>query len=199
MAAIYSDSREQKKFFAKWGRPCMARFMVLPGFKGVSIEPTIVPGLTGADDQRLYPLYDECVRRDIPISITMSAILQASERLPYEHGAPAQIYQMAIDFPDLDVHVAHGAWPWVMDMIGIAFTCRNIWLSPDQYMVPSLPGAELYAKAAASYLSERTLFGSSYPFKPLLPMVNAYHAWNWPKSVEQKIFSENALKLMRMK
>ncbi len=174
------------------------RFMALPGFKGVSIEPTIAPGISGADDRRIYPLYDECVRRNIPISITMSAILQASEHRPYEQGSPAQLYKVAIDFPKLDVHVAHGAWPWVMEMVGVAFTCRNIWLSPDQYMVPPLPGAGEYAKAA-SYLSERVLFGSSYPFKPLSPMVEAYRAWNWPKLVEHQIFGENALRLMRMK
>lgn len=177
----------------------VAQFIALPEFRGVSIEPSIAPGFTGADDRRLYPLYDHCERRGIPISITLSAILQASERRPIEYGAPAQLYRVAIDFPALALHVAHAAWPWVMDMIGVAFTCPNIWLSPDQYLVPPLPGAELYAKAAVSYFPERTLFGTAYPFKPLSPMLDAYRAWNWPKSVEQKIFGENALRLMRMK
>ena len=177
----------------------VARFTALPEFKGVSIEPSIAPGFTGADDRRLYPLYDECQQRGLPVSVTLSGILQASERRPIEYAAPRQLYQVAIDFPDLVLHVAHAAWPWAMEMIGVAFTCRNVWLSPDQYLVPELPGAELYAKAALNYFSDRTLFGTAYPFKPLAPLVDAYRQWQWPKSVEQKIFSENALRLMRMK
>ena len=177
----------------------VAKFMSLREFKGVSIEPTIAPGFTGADDRRLYPLYDECQRRGAPVSITLSAILQASERRPFENGAPRQLYQVATDFPDLALHVAHAAWPWAMEMIGVAFTCRNVWLSPDQYLVPPLPGAELYAKAALNYFSDRTLFGTAYPFKPLAPLVAAYRQWNWPAAVERKIFSENALRLMHMK
>jgi len=175
------------------------QFIARPGFKGVSIEPSIAPGFTGADDKRLYPLYDECQRIGVPVSITLSAILQASERRPIEHGAPAQLYRVALDFPKLAIHVAHAAWPWVLEMIGVAFTCPNVWLSPDQYLVPPLPGAELYAKAAANYFPDRTLFGTAYPFKPLSEMVTAYRSWNWPKALEQQILGENALRLMQMK
>lgn len=177
----------------------VTRFIAQPAFKGVSIEPSIAPGYTGADDRRLYPLYEDCQRRSIPISVTLSAVLQASERRPIEHAAPRQLYQVALDFPALALHVAHAAWPWTMEMIGVAITCRNVWLSPDQYLVPTLPGAEQYAKAALNYFPDRTLFGTAYPFKPLAPMVSAYRGWNWPQLVERKILGENALRLMRMK
>ncbi|MPZ46827.1 MAG: amidohydrolase family protein [Betaproteobacteria bacterium] len=169
------------------------------GFKGVSLEPSIAPGFTGTDDKRLYPLYDDCQQRDIPISITLSAILQASEGRPVEYGTPIQLYRVALDFPKLAIHVAHAAWPWVMEMIGVAFTRPNIWISPDQYLLPPLPGAQLYAQAAVNFFQDRTLFGTAYPFKPLPEMVSAYRSWNWPKLIEQQILSENALRLMRMK
>ena len=172
-------------------RRCMAR----PGFKGISIEPTIAPGFSSAADPRLFALYDECQRIGAPVSITLSAILQASERCAFDHGKPAQIYDVARMFPKVTLHVAHAAWPWVMDMIGVAFTCPNVWLSPDQYLVSTLPGAELYAKAAASYFPERMLFGTAYPFKPLAPMVAAYRSWQWPAPIERKILGENALRL----
>lgn len=171
---------------------------VARGFKGVSIEPSIAPGFTGADDRRLYPLYEACVRAKIPVSITLSAILQASERRPIEYGAPTQLYRVAQDFPSLAIHVAHAAWPWVMEMIGVAFTCPNVWLSPDQYLVPQLPGSDVYAKAAVDYFPDRTLFGTAYPFKPLPQMVAAYRSWNWPSELERKILGGNALRLMQL-
>ncbi len=174
------------------------RCMAWPGFKGISIEPTIAPGFTSAADRRLFALYEECERIGAPVSITLSAILQVSERCPFDHGMPRQIYDVARAFPRLALHVAHGAWPWVMDMIGVAFTCPNVWLSPDQYLVPPLPGAQLYAKAALTYFPDRTLFGTAYPFKPLPQMVAAYRSWQWPAAVERKILGENALRLMHM-
>jgi predicted TIM-barrel fold metal-dependent hydrolase len=177
----------------------LKHFIARPGFKGVSIEPSIAPGFTGADDPRLYPLYDECQRIGAPISITLSAILQASEHRPIENGTPTQIYRVAQDFPRLAIHVAHAAWPWVLEMIAVCFTCRNVWLSPDQYLVPQLPGSEQYAKAAVNYFPDRTLFGTAYPFKPFAEMVSAYRSWNWPQACEQQILGENALRLMQMK
>src|SRR4051794_1910178 len=54
------------------------RWMRIPAFKGVSIEPSIslTEDIRRADDRRLYPIYEECVRRDIPINISISALLQ---------------------------------------------------------------------------------------------------------------------------
>lgn len=176
------------------------RCLAMPEFRGVSIEPTVsrLPDLAGADDRRLYPIYEECQRLDAPISITLSAILQVSARAPYERSSPVQLYQVAQDFPRLDIHVAHAAWPWVMEMIGVAFTCPRVWLSPDQYLIEQIGGADEYVKAANNYFADRTLFGSAYPAKPLPHMVNAYRKWPWNEGVEAKVMGQNARRLMRL-
>lgn len=175
------------------------RCLSWPRFQGVSIEPTIAPGVQGVDDRTLYPLYELCQDARCPVSITLSAVLQASERRPFDLGAPSRLYRVALDFPRLDIHVAHAAWPWVDEMIGVAFVCPNVWLSPDQYLVPTLPGARRYAQAACSYFQDRTVFGTAYPFKPLAPMVAAYRSWSWPPHLTRRILGENALRLMRLK
>ncbi len=182
---------------------CLAeirRCLALPGFKGVSIEPTVSrdPSLAGADDARLFPIYEECQRLRVPVSISLSAILQVSAHAPYEAGAPSQVYRVALEFPHLDIHVAHAAWPWVMEMIGVAFTCPRVWVSPDQYLIEQIPGADEYVKAANNYFADRTLFGSAYPAKPLPEMVAAYRRWPWAPGVQNKVLGENALRLMRM-
>lgn len=170
------------------------------GFKGVSIEPSIArdPSYALADDQRLYPIYEECVRLDIPVNISLSAVLQSTVGRPYELGNPTQIYKVAKDFPKLDIHVAHAAWPYVMEMIGVCFVCPNVWLSPDQYMIRMVPAAQEYVKAANHYFKDRTVFGTSYPSKPLKPMVDAYSDWDWAPGVREKVLHENARRLMRI-
>lgn len=176
------------------------RCLALPGFKGVSIEPTVSrdPTITAADDRRLYPIYEECQRLDVPINITLSAILQVSVKAPYQAATPLQVYQVALDFPRLDIHVAHAAWPSVMEMIGVAFACPRVWVSPDQYLIEQIPGAEQYVLAANNYFADRTLFGSAYPAKPLPEIVAAYRRWHWADGVQAKVLGENARRLMRM-
>jgi predicted TIM-barrel fold metal-dependent hydrolase len=182
---------------------CLAeikRCKALPGFKGASIEPATARGESSiwANDRRLYPIYEECVKLGWPINITLSAALQMNPGRPYEYSSPVQLYDVAKDFPKLDIHVGHGAWPWVMEMIGVAFVCPNIWPSPDQYLIQAIPGAQEYVAAANNYFQDRMLFGTAYPSKPLLPMVKCYREWDWAPGVLDQVFSSNALRLMKM-
>jgi len=138
------------------------------------------------------------VRRQVPINITLSAQLQARLGRPYEDSSPLQLYGVARRFPKLVIHVAHAAWPYVMDMIGVTFVCPNIWLSPDQYMVKKLPGAEEYAKAVNNYFYDRACFGTAYPSRPHDKMVQEYQELGFSDEVYAKVMGKNALRLMKM-
>lgn len=182
---------------------CLAeirRCAKISGFKGISIEPAIARGEKSfwAYDRRFYPIYEECVRLDLPVNITLSGILQMNPGRPYEYASPIQIYRVAKDFPKLDIHVAHGGWPCVMDMIGVAFVCPRVWLSPDQYFVKMIPAAHEYWKAANHYFQDRTLYSSNYPSRPHREMIQAYAEWDWAPGVLDRVMGQNALRLMRM-
>jgi len=176
------------------------RCLKLPGFKGVSIEPPISKNLNlhKSDDPLLDPIYEDCVRRQVPINITLSAQLQARLGRPYEDSSPLQLYGVARRFPKLVIHVAHAAWPYVLDMIGVTFVCPNVWLSPDQYMVKKLPGAEEYAKAVNNYFYDRACFGTAYPSRPHGKMVQEYQELGFSDEVYAKVMGKNALRLMKM-
>lgn len=176
------------------------RCLRLPGFKGISIEPPISkdPSIHGPADPRLYPIYEECTRRGVPLNITLSAQLQSRLGRPYEHSSPIPLFKVAKDFPKLIIHVAHAAWPYVMDMIGVAFVCPNVWISPDQYMVKRLPGAEDYAKAIQNYFQDRACFGTAYPSRPFLPLIKEYQELGFSADVYEQVMATNALRLMGM-
>lgn len=183
-----------------WCLKEIRRCLAMPGFKGVSIEPPISkdPTIQRPDDPRLYPIYEACTKLDVPLNITLSAQLQSRLSRPYEDSSPLPLYRIAKDFPKLTIHVAHAAWPYVMEMIGVCFVCSNVWLSPDQYMVKRLPGAEEYAKAVNNYFQERTVFGTAYPSRPHDKMVEDYKALGFSNDVFERVMWKNALRLMRM-
>lgn len=175
------------------------RCMRIPGFVGVSIEPCASRTPMLADDRRLAPIYEACQQREIPISVSLSNLLCHTAGSSYSYSSPLPLYQVAIDFPKLKIIVSHGAWPWVRELLGIAFVCSNVWVSPDLFMVGvNMPGADEYVKAANMYLSDRTLFGTNYPTRPLVESVQTFAQWSFAPGVKEKILCKNALRVMKI-
>lgn len=163
------------------------------GFRAINIEPGSYPLPLMVDDRRLYPIYAQCEDADIPVIIMAGG--SAGPDLSYTE--PAHLDRVAADFPNLKIVVSHGGWPWVHQVLHIAFRRPNIYLSPDQYLA-NLPGSDDYIKAADGFLADRFLYASSYPFTP----VTGYSAWFRrlpikPEAME-KILYKNAAKLLKL-
>ncbi len=138
------------------------------GFKLINIEPGAYPVPMYADDRRLYPLYGHCEDRGVPIILMVGGT--AGPDLSYSD--PIRTDLVLADFPQLQVVVAHGGWPWVTQILHLAFRRPNLWLSPDMYF-SRMPGWEEYVRAADSFLADRMLYASSFPFCP----VHDYKTW----------------------
>jgi len=169
-----------------------------PVIKGISIEPTLSAGYVHAADEKLFPIYELCANLGLPVNVTLSAPLQLASPEPMEKMHPHHLVKVAKAFPRLSIHVGHAAWPLNREMIAVAVSCPNIWVSPDQYLISKFPGSEDFAKAALHLLPRRVLFGSCYPFKPLKESVNAYKAWGFPAALQEAIFRGNAQRLMNL-
>jgi len=184
----------------QWWIEEINRCAKLQGCKGVSIEPTqaISYATRTAGDRRLYPIYEECQRLELPLSISLSGLFQAKPHLRLHDASPATLFQVARDFPALQIVCSHAGWPFVTDMIALAFTRKNVWISPDLYMSPELPFSHEYLKAANHSFSNRTLFGTAYPVRDVREMVQMYRRLDWIPGVLDKVLSMNALRLMKM-
>jgi hypothetical protein len=138
------------------------------GFRAINIEPGSYPLPMHADDRRLYSIYGLCEDLCMPVILMVGGT--AGPDLSYSD--PIRTDRVLADFPKLDVVVAHGGWPWVNEILHVAFRRPNLWLSPDMYF-SRMPGWEEYVKAADGFLAERMLYASSFPFCP----VKDYKAW----------------------
>jgi predicted TIM-barrel fold metal-dependent hydrolase len=175
------------------------RCLAWRGFVGASIEPVASNPPLKCGDRKLYPIYDHCQTRGVPISITLSNLMAVMGNAPIEYSSPLPLYQVARDFPKLDIVISHGAWPWVQEVLGLAFCHANIYVSPDLYMVgTNIPGAVDYIRAANMYIPDRLLFGTAYPSRPLVESVAAFDAWEFAPGVKERVLGLNALRMMRM-
>ncbi|MEQ1775053.1 MAG: amidohydrolase family protein [Burkholderiales bacterium] len=132
------------------------------GFKGVTIEPGAYPVPLYADDRRLYPIYAHLEDRNVPTVIMTGG--NAGPDLSYSD--PVTLDRVAADFPNLRIVVSHGNWPWVSEILHVAYRRGNVSLSPDMYF-HNMPGMDDYLKAANSWMSERFFFATAYPLAPL--------------------------------
>lgn len=138
------------------------------GLKGINLEPGAYPLPLYADDRRLYPIYAYCEDKGIPVTVMAGG--SAGPDLSYTY--PVHIDRVAADFPNLRLAISHGAWPWVQEILHVAFRRPNLYISPDQYLC-NMPGMNDYLIAANGFLSDRFLYASSYPFIS----VREYAAW----------------------
>lgn len=164
---------------------------VKAGFKLVNIEPGSYPVPMYADDRRLYPIYAHC--EDLKVPVIMMVGGTAGPDLSYSD--PIRTDRVLADFPQLNVVVAHGGWPWVTEILHIAFRRPNMYLSPDMYF-SRMPGWEEYVKAADTFLADRTLYASSFPFCPVRDYKEWFERLPIRRENLEKVMGGNAKRLL---
>lgn len=157
------------------------------GFVAINVEPGAQTVPMPVDDRRLYPIYAHC--EDTRVPIIMLAGGNAGPDL--ESTVPVALDRMLADFPRLKVAAAHGGWPWVHQVIHIAFRRPNLYLSPDMYLV-NMPGVTDYVRAADGFLCERFIYGSSFPLCPAKATLDWFNTLPIGAANKQRILHDNA-------
>lgn len=163
------------------------------GFKGVNIEPGAYPVPIYPDDRRLYPIYAHCEDREISVIIMAGG--NAGPDLSYSF--PVHLDRVAGDFPQLRIVVSHGGWPWVSEILHVAFRRSNVYVSPDMYLHEA-PGWEEYLKAANGFLADRFLYASCYPLTPVKEYAEWFLRLPLKPETRERALWKNAAELLRL-
>jgi len=121
-----------------------------------------------ADDRRYYPLYSKCVELGVPV--ILHAAMNLSLEVPLEHSHSRFIDRVTTDFPELKIIATHGEWPWVTEMVTVAWQRPNVYLDtaaqrPKYIGLPNTGWAPL-VHFGNSVLQDRILFASRWPLLP---------------------------------
>lgn len=146
-----------------------------------------------ADAMEVLPIYKLCQENDIPVIILHGA--NAGPDISY--SAPLPVDRVAAMFPNLKIIISHGGWPWVTQMLHVAWRRPNIYISPDMYMV-NFPGWTEYVQAADRFLKDRFLFGTAYPFVPFEEGVRFLRNSGISEEILPDILYNNAAKLLKI-
>lgn len=159
-------------------------------FSGVAVAPTKIEPHTQIDDERLNPIFDACMKFNLPFCITLSMLLTLNDdEADYDYINPKHLIPVLQKFPAMKVIVSHAGWPFIQEGIAVAMHFRNLYLCPDFYM--GFPGAEVLAEAADKGLGEQILYASCYPNAPYDYALAQYRKY-FSEEVMDNIMYKNA-------
>jgi predicted TIM-barrel fold metal-dependent hydrolase len=162
------------------------------GLKGVSMDP-FAAGIY-ANDRKMYPIYEICVELDVPVILTLGPLPVAGTYISY--GSPLPVDDVATEFPKLKVICSHSSWPFVYEMMAIAFRHDNVYIESSVYQF--LPGAELMWQAANSILMDKIVFATGHPFAPFRETVERFKKIPLSNEALEKVTFKNAAKLLKI-
>lgn len=162
------------------------------GFRGLKLYPTYQHYYL--NEPRLYPLYQAAQELDVPVLIHTGSSIFRGSRLKY--GDPLHLDDVAVDFPDLKLIMAHsGRGFWYDRAYFLSKLHRNVYME-----VSGLPPAKLF-----TYFPEfgsnarKIIFGSDWPGMPHIKRnMEAIAALPLPPGAADLILGGNAAKLLAL-
>lgn len=121
------------------------------------------------DDEKLFPLYEKAIELDVPVNIHCG--INFSIRTPMSLGRPEYLDNVMVRYPELRAIASPPGWPWVQELIGVA------WRHPNLFIGVLAVRPKLLAKAHSGYepllqygrtiLKNKMVFGSAFPMMPI--------------------------------
>jgi len=160
------------------------------GLGAVAVKLHPVHGAFRPGAGTLYPLYDLCAERGVPVIVhTGGSIFPGSEP---EAGDPGLMRQVIADFPEVTFVLAHGGrGQWYADAAELALAGDSVWLDLAGLPPKRLP--DYYAGFDLPRLARKWIFGTDWPGVPgVARNVRAITALGLPADVLAGVLSGHA-------
>ncbi len=160
------------------------------GFRGFKVYPVYQHHYV--NDIRMYPLYAKAQTLGVPMLVHTGSSVFKGARIKY--GDPLHLDDVATDFPDLTILMAHSGRPfWYPQAFWMARQHRNVYLE-----VSGLPGKKLLEYfPELERLADKVVYGSDWPGNPYLRRnVDAILALPLRDATKEKILWKNAAKIL---
>jgi predicted TIM-barrel fold metal-dependent hydrolase len=152
------------------------------------------------NDRKMYPLYAKCIELDIPVNIHTS--INFSSQTQMDYGRPVLLDEVMVHFPELRVCAAPPGWPWIHELVGVAWRHRNVHIGlvavRPKYLQQPASGYEGLLQFGGSVLQDRIIFGTSYPLVPVERSVKEVEELPLKDEVKRKWLHDNAARFLRL-
>jgi predicted TIM-barrel fold metal-dependent hydrolase len=169
------------------------------GLRGLKLHPTAQA--FRPDDRRVYPLWETAAGLGIPVTVHtgttgLGAGMPGGGRMKLSWSQPRYLDAVAADVPDLQIVMAHPAWPWQDEQIAVALHKPNTWIDLSGWS-PGRFAPEL-VREIKGRLQDRVLFGTDYPFLRHDQWLGAFAELGVSDEITEKVLLRNAQRLLAL-
>lgn len=151
-------------------------------------------------DPKLMALYEKCVELDIPVNIHCGMNFSLSSKAIYGH--PLALDEVLTAFPTLRVCASPPGWPWISELIAMAWRHPNLWIGLSavrpKLVGMSGSGYEPLLRYGSSLLKRRIIFGSGYPMISVERSVGEINDLNLDDEIRQAWLYTNASEFLQL-
>ena len=147
------------------------------------------------NERRIYPIYEVCVELGIPLLLHIGSSVLPNTRL--EYCDPIHLVDVAVDFPELQIVMAHGGRGFWYDRCAfLAAHHANVHID----VTGLVPSRLLEHFPRMTELADKFIFGSDWPAMPksVAANVSAIEALGLPADALDRILRRNASRLLRL-
>ena len=134
------------------------------GIRGFKFHPNLQAFFP--NDRAVYPFYEVIAEAGLPALFHtghsgIGSGLPGGGGIRLKYSNPMYVDDVAVDFPELKIVLAHPSFPWQDEAISVALHKQQVYIDlsgwSPKYFPPQL------VRYANTLLRERVLFGSDYP------------------------------------
>jgi predicted TIM-barrel fold metal-dependent hydrolase len=162
------------------------------GLKGLKIIPNLIE--VYPNEKLMYPIYERVAELNIPILFHAGTLFHKGTKIKYSQ--PIFFDDVAVDFPNLKIIMAHFGFPWFVEAIAVAQRNQNVFLNIAGWSPKYIP--EMVVKYMDGLLSHKVLFGSDYPLIPRKRIIKELEKLHLKQESLDNILSKNAKRLLNI-
>ena len=193
MMAFASIDPHKGKFGALEARRLVEEF----GVRGFKFHPPMQDFDPG--DRMAWPLYEVINHYKLPAIFHtghsgMGTGMPGGGGIRLKWGQPILVDDVAVDFPDMKIVLAHPSWPWTDEALSMALHKPNVFIDlsgwSPKYFPPQI------VRYANGQLGHKFLFGSDFPLIPPDKWIAAFDEAGFKPELKAPILKDNAAKLL---
>ena len=169
------------------------------GVKGFKFHPT-VQGFY-AYDKMAWPIYEVIAEHKLPAIFHsghsgIGTGMPGGGGLRLKYSNPIHVDDVAADFPDMKIIIAHPSWPWQDEALSVCLHKPNVYIDlsgwSPKYFPPQL------IQYANTQLKRKMLFGSDYPLIAPDRWIKDFKEAAFKPEVHDLILKENAIAALNL-
>ena len=170
------------------------------GVKGFKFHPSIQA--FEPNDRRYHPIYQAIAAAGVPAlfhtgQTGLGSGLPGGRGVKLRYSDPMLLDDVAADFPELTLVMAHPAVPWVDAQIAIAAHKANVYLDLSGYSPKYFPPQ--LVRALGRQLRTKALFGTDFPYVDMDRWERDFAALDLDAELAPLLYKENALRVLGLR